>query len=334
MAITAKSARRKKGAPTDRIRTLRLDIVPKLGTKKLAEVTDDDAMKLVRAAVNAGRVRKPSKLYDEMRAFFNWAASTTPRYLERSPLTSKRPEQNGPKDRVLTVPEIRAVLVSLAECPMTEPVRDVCRLILRLGQRVNEVCAMKKRHVRFADDVWVIPATVAKNSQASRVPLPPKARAIILAACQRSKGEWVFMNKAGNGPLDPTVVAKAVLRSRAVFGFVDDEGEPHTFSSHDLRRTCATYLEKLGTTEKVIAAVLNHKSVRDKTITSSVYARDDLFDPAYDALCRWEVALDAIDSGADPFNVSVADRRQRAAQIRDQMSSALMLSPPSEPAAE
>jgi integrase len=320
---SAASRRNGKGPPRERIRTLNVDVRPQLGGKALADLTNADVMGLVQAAITNGRERKPSKLYDEMRAFLNWAAGVCdPPLITGSPLVSKRPEQNEARDRILSVPEIRAFLVSLPACAMTDPVRDILRLILRLGQRVNEVAAMRKREVHLADDFWAISARRAKNRRANSVPLPPSARALIIAASNRSTCDWVFPNKSGDGPLDPGVVMKALLRSRATFGFVTNDGEPNPFSSHDLRRTCATYLERLGTPEKVIARILNHKSVKEKNITSSVYARDDLFEPAYDALVKWESALELIEKGEDPFNVTVADRRLRAAMIRSAMLAA------------
>lgn len=218
------SAKRQKGPPRERIRTLRIDLLPALGDMKLADLSNDAVMALVSEAERQGFERKPSKLYDEMRAFLSWATSTTPKLLATSPLTSPRPEQNAPRDRVLTVAEVRAFMTILPECPMSETVRDVCRLVLRLGQRVNEVCRMRRRDLHLDDDYWSIPAAVAKNSRASRVPLPPAARRIIIEAAKRSGCEFVFPNKAGDGPLDPaanggprsaTAAGREVMRARA-----------------------------------------------------------------------------------------------------------------------
>ncbi len=316
-ASTAASAKNRKEPPRERIRTLRLDVVPALGRKFMADLTDDDIMRLVEAAVANGHKRKPSKIYDECRAFLNWARKS--RLIAKSPLVSERPDQPKPRDRFLTPQEVRAFTASLDQCPMTDPFRDILRLIMRLGQRVNEVAGMLRREINLADDVWVIGSSRAKNNETHRVPLPPQARMIIVHAMQRGDSKWVFPNKAGDGPSDVVAVAKALLRSQPIFGFLNDEDEPNSFTTHDLRRTCATYLEKLGTPEKTVAAVLNHKWVKAKTVTS-IYARDDHFDAAWDALVKWEIAIDQIEAGRDPFNVSVADRRKRAEAIRQAMT--------------
>lgn len=314
IASTEASRKNRKEPPRERIRTLRLDVVPAIGRKYLAEVTDDDVMRLVEAAVASGLRRKPSKLYDECRAFLNWCRKS--RLIEKSPLVSERPEQAKARERFLSPIEVRAFLASLDHCPMTPQFADIVRLILRLGQRVNEVAGMLKREVNLADDVWVIGSSRAKNSETHRVPLPPRARQIIVRAMEQTDSKWVFPNKAGDGPSDVVAVAKALLRSQPVFGFLDDEDQPHAFTSHDLRRTCATYLEKLGTPEKTVAAVLNHKWVKNVT---GIYARDDHFEAAWDALVKWEIALEQIELGNNPFNVSVTDRRRRVEALRQAM---------------
>jgi integrase len=324
---TAASAKKGKGAPRERIRTLSVDVGGALGEKKLVEVTDDDIMAIIDAAKDEGYERKPSKVFDECRSFLNWAAAR--KLITASPLKSPRPEQNGARERVLATHELRAFLASLPMTKMPKSVQDICELVLRLGQRAGEVAGMRHTEVNLADDVWVIGKRRAKNSERHRVPLPPAAHKIIATAMQRSQGQqWVFPNRDGTGPIHVTTVGGFLIKARSVFGFLDDDNEPHPFISHDLRRTCATCLEKLGTPERTIGAVLNHKWTKNKTVTGKVYTHADYFEAAYDALVKWEFALEHIAAGVDPFKVSVADRRKRAEAIRLEMAATALLPAP------
>ena len=59
-----------------------------------------------------------------------------------------------------------------------------------------------------------------------------------------------------------------------------------SFSAYDLRRTCATHLERLGVKEQVIGAVLSHaKSMRIHA--TAAYARYSYQHEKLDALTRW-----------------------------------------------
>ncbi|MGJ0505307.1 MAG: tyrosine-type recombinase/integrase, partial [Methylocystis sp.] len=75
---------------------------------------------------------------------------------------------------------------------------------------------------------------------------------------------------------------------------------------HDLRRTCATQLGKLGTDRVVIGKILNHA---EQGVTS-VYDRHRYDDAKRRALDLWGLRLQAIVEGRDGGNVvSLAQAR-------------------------
>ena len=71
---------------------------------------------------------------------------------------------------------------------------------------------------------------------------------------------------------------------------------------HDLRRTVATNLQKLGIKLEVTEAVLNHVSGSRAGIVG-VYQRHEYSDEKRAALDAWARQLDAIVSGASAGNV-------------------------------
>ena len=97
------------------------------------------------------------------------------------------------------------------------------------------------------------------------------------------------------------------------FGFVDADGNPNTFTSHDLRRTCSSYLRKLRVNDDVRAGILNHTG--GKSVTEAHHAVTDIDAEKYEALALWQGTLDAIAAGGNPFKTATDDIREIDARI-------------------
>jgi integrase len=59
------------------------------------------------------------------------------------------------------------------------------------------------------------------------------------------------------------------------------------FTPHDLRRSAATGMARLGIDRLVIAKVLNHRSADHATVTGLIYDRHDYAKEKRAALARW-----------------------------------------------
>ena len=77
---------------------------------------------------------------------------------------------------------------------------------------------------------------------------------------------------------------------------------------HDLRRTCAAGLQRLGVPLPVTERVLNHVSGSFGGIVG-VYQRHEYSDEKREALTRWAERVEAIASGQEPASDVVALRR-------------------------
>jgi hypothetical protein len=76
---------------------------------------------------------------------------------------------------------------------------------------------------------------------------------------------------------------------------------------HDIRRTVASGLQRLGVRLEVTEAVLNHKSGSTAGIVG-VYQRHDYADEKRDALARWADYVDALVSGQKANVVALRGR--------------------------
>lgn len=116
-----------------------------------------------------------------------------------------------------------------------------------------------------------------KNGRPHEVPLSPAALEILEAAPQRAGRDLVFGD--GQGAFSGFSRAKASLDKR-----VGDEVAEWTV--HDLRRTAATGMAKIGVLPHVVEAVLSHVSGARAGV-AGIYNRADYRPEKRDALDRW-----------------------------------------------
>ena len=65
-------------------------------------------------------------------------------------------------------------------------------------------------------------------------------------------------------------------------------------SPHDLRRTTASHMARLGFTDSIVSKVLNHSLEQKRSITARVYIRHDFLAEKKLALDAWARELESI----------------------------------------
>ena len=287
------------------------DVVPVIGSKALADVTRKDMQKIIATVEGRGSMTQAGLVLAYTKAMMNW-------HVERGTIDAheiaalKVTRRSQPRDRVLSVNEVRAFWRLLADVRMYDEERDILRLQLLLGQRVGEVAGMMRHEVDLERKVWTIPGERAKNGDKHEVPLGPMAQEIIGRAMQAQRGKLLFPRTDGKR-ITPNAIATSLLRGQSVFDFKRPDGEPNPFTSHDLRRTCATLMERGGTPRTVVSAVLNHRD--GKGVTEVHYLHNDAMREKRLALLTWERNLRTILAGHDPFVNSLDDPDELERQI-------------------
>ena len=211
--------------------------------------------------------------------------------------------EETPKDRALSVEEIKAVWTGLDKAPMGEKSRLALKLILVTGQRPGEVCGAAKVEVDLKAATWTIPSKRAKNRQVHLVPLSPLAVELFNSAIALSEdSDYVFSSRPRSGKgLDLTEPMEAHALSHAMRGSLRELGlKAKPATPHDLRRTVATHMARLGIPDRVVGRVLNHGTELRRTITSRVYIQHDYADEKREALEAWAPELRRITGTAVP----------------------------------
>jgi integrase len=182
---------------------------------------------------------------------------------------------------VLTAGEIKAVHDALAA--MGGPIAACALMMLYSGQRRGECANMRRSEIN--DGVWSLPAAKVKNRKPHSVPLSRQ----MLNLIERPPilGDYIFSYRG-----DMPVTGFSSLKKR-----VDSITKLEApWCWHDLRRTCASGMQRLGVRAEVIERALNHRSGVYRSV-AGIYQRDPLIEEVSDALARWSDFVERVING-------------------------------------
>jgi integrase len=209
------------------------------------------------------------------------------------------PEKGRARSRVLNDDELR--LVWRATEALGWPFGPIAKLLLLTGARRDEVADLEWREVDLDRAVWMLPAARAKNGREHSIPLCDKAIEILGSLPRIERSKFVFTT-SGQHPVSGFDYWKKAL-DRTMARLAEEGASPIPgWVLHDLRRTVATNLQRLGVRLDVTEAVLNHVSGSRAGIVA-VYQRHDYAAEKRAALDSWSRKLDAIVSGGAAGNV-------------------------------
>jgi integrase len=215
--------------------------------------------------------------------FFNWLCERD--VIVASPCAGvARPSDERARDRILSDDEIRKLW--LACDAIGGRVGPCVKLLLLTGQRRSEVAGMRRSEIN--GDVWSLAPERTKNKRRHDVPLSAQALAIIEAIPEITGKEDFIFTSSGTRRMGDFARAKAAIDAHMM------PETPWVF--HDLRRTAASGMAKLGIRLPVIEKCLNHSSGTFRGIIA-IYQRHDFAAEKRDALQRWADRVDAIVSG-------------------------------------
>lgn len=259
-------------------------VLPHWGDRNVQEITRRDVIDLLEGIVESGRAVTANRTRAYLSAFFNWCVERD--VIELSPVAGTRPPaKETARHRVLSDDEIRWLWQAANE--VGQPFGPLAQLLLLTGQRRGEVAEM--RDAEIDGDKWHLEGTRTKNGYAHTVPLSSEAKAV-LAKLERINGrEGYIFTTTGVGPVSGFTKghARLVKTMQQIAGHERSKLiEIPRWTLHDLRRTAATGMARLGIPVRVTEAVLNHASGTGGGIVA-VYQRHDFAGEKRNALDAW-----------------------------------------------
>lgn len=309
-----KWARPRKRTAAEDERILRFDVIPRWGGKKANRIRKGDVIALLDDIVNRGAPIGANRTLSVVRKVFGFGLSRDITGLIANPCAGiSPPSAERTRTRWLNDDEIKTFWTGLDRLRMSIEVRCALRLQLATGQRKAEVTGAPWVEFDLDEKLWRIPAERSKNGVEHLVPLNGVAIGV-LKEMQRHQAEvrarrkeksgvevplevWVFPSPWGRGPITPESVNHALRVNLQTLGLEDAR-------PHDLRRTAATTMGRLGVPRFIVSKVLNHV---DRSVTGR-YDVWEYLDEKRDALSRWGDHLQAVIAGK-PITVVPMERR-------------------------
>ena len=292
-------------------RHFKVEINPKWGDRRAQEIGKRDVLDLLDRIVDRGAPIMANRVFATLRRFFGWLAERD--VIKASPCTGIRPPAaETSRDRILTDNEVK--LFWQAASSFEYPFGPMWLLLLLTGQRREEVAGMTRRELALDGDkpLWTIPGTRAKNGIPHAVPLSSTAVDIIKALPKTGKAGFCFTT---TGDTHVTGYSRSKDRldaaMQALMSPDCDEVQLPSWTLHDLRRTMASGMARLGINLPVIEKVLNHTSGSFGGIVS-VYQHHDFADEKRRAMEAWASFISSLVEGKPADNV--VEMRRAAAE--------------------
>jgi len=288
-------------------------LISELGDVKARDVTRRQLIGFLDSIVDRGAPVTANRVFALLVQLFAWAAAKD--LIPASPTAGiERPGgEEKPRKRVLNGEEIRTFWTKLDTADMAEPTRLALKLLLVTAQRRGEITFAKWEHFDLDAKLWTIPVALLKSSHSRReepephqVPLSPLALELLGKLHELTgAGKYLlpaYADTRKSRSYSERVLSRGVRENAAHFAI------PH-FTPHDLRRTAATFMTKLGVPRLHVEKVLNHATGD----IAEIYDRNSYLPERRAALEAWAEHLTRILAGRER-TVTPFERRARAAR--------------------
>jgi integrase len=261
-------------------RLLEREVFPRWQGRPIDSISKQDVAALLDSVMDRGSLTQANRVLAWTRRLFNWSIERG--LIETSPCDRlKRPAPEVKRDRVLDDREL--ALIWRATIALDFPYPPLIKLLILTAQRRGEVAEMTWSELDPELTLWTLPAERSKNGTIHQIPIAPAVRAI-LGGLPRIAGEagYVFTTTGRTPPSDFSNAKRDLDNAITALN-----GAPIApWRLHDLRRTAATAMARLGVQLPTVEKILNHVSGSFGGV-QGIYQRHDFAAEKREALTRW-----------------------------------------------
>lgn len=236
------------------------EILPKWGKRLITSIGRRDCLEIIDGIADRGAVTQARRAYAHLHRLFKWSAGRG--IIESNPMADlPKPGAETKRERVLSDPELAEVWQ--ASESLGWPFGPIVRLLILTGARREEIGALQWPEIDLEAASIALDGSRTKNGEPRTIPLSALALEIAkgLPRVKPEKGcpPYVFTTtgrtSVSGWSKAKTLLDKAIADNRRARRTNETMAD---WRLHDLRRTCATGLQRLGTRLEVIEAVLGH----------------------------------------------------------------------------
>jgi integrase len=262
-------------------RVLEKDALPKWRDRRVAEINRREIAELIDGIADRGAVTAARRCHAHLHRLFRWAAGRG--IIELSPMAYlPKPGAEVKRKRVLSDEELR--LAWAAAQQIGWPMGSAVQLLILTCARREEISALKWAEIDRADRQICLGGERTKNGEDHTIPLSHAAWDLIQSIPRLVGSQFVFTT-TGNTPISGWSHAKEkideMMRAQPAGNVV-----VKPWRIHDLRRTAATGMERLGIKQQVVEALLGHMA-GSKAGVIGIYQRHAYEQEKREALEKW-----------------------------------------------
>ena len=233
------------------LRSLEIDVFPKLGSRPVAEINAAELLSLLRAVESRGVYETAHRVKQNCGQIFMYAVATN--RAERNPAADLRMALRVPKKKhyarleATDLPEFIEKLASYDGHPMT---KLALRLLMITFVRTSELRGAKWEEIDFDKAEWRIPPERMKKRILHIVPLSTQAIEA-LREVQKHSGNWPHVFPNQNKPI-------TFMSENTMLYALYRMGYHSRATGHGFRATASTILNEHGFPPDVIERQLAH----------------------------------------------------------------------------
>ena len=246
-------------------------VLPNWHNKQIDEIGRRAILDLIDGIVDRGTPTQALRVYARLHRLFRWAVGRG--IITANPMTDlPKPVTEVKRDRVLTDEELVAIWRGAERIGW--PFGDAIRMLILTGARREEIGQLRRAEI--IDDTISLNGARTKNGEAHDIPLSKPALEV-LKHVKRIAGSDLVFTTNGRTSISGWSRAREQLDKFASIA---------PWRLHDVRRTVATGLQKLGTPLQVTEAVLGHVSGSRAGVVG-IYQRHTYAPERRAALAAW-----------------------------------------------
>jgi integrase len=226
-----------------------------------------------------------------IKVFFNWCLRRG--YIQINPCARLIPAKSPSRSRVLSDAELKHVFQKAAQTGY--PFGIIIQLLILTGQRRSEIGLLRWDWIDEKNRSITLPASVTKNNRTHSFPYGDTVAGILAALPRQNDFLFGAVREHVKGTPVRTVNGwsnSKVAFDRVVQGKAAKSPVAH-WTLHDLRRTFATNMARLGIAPHIVEKILNHATGTISGV-AAIYNRFAYEKEMRDAIDRWENRLHQI----------------------------------------
>jgi integrase len=233
-------------------RVIERDVKPEWEDRLFASIARPDVRDLIDGIADRGAVTYACRVQAHLHRLFQWALGRD--IVETNPVAGlPKPGDVVKRDRKLTDAELAVVWKAASQTEW--PFGPLFRLLILSAARREEIGALRWSEIQ--GDKIELAGARTKNGEPHTISLSTTAIALVEKLPRIAKAEYVFTT-TGETPVSGWSKAKALLDAEVAK--INDGRALPDWRLHDLRRTVATGMQRLGISLQVVEAVLGHVS--------------------------------------------------------------------------